>query len=63
MRRRLKHGLLRDYSKLFGRPVAGMDIEITVWSVNATTPPEKVERVAETSGKAQATPVGGRRFV
>ena len=51
---------IEDYTKLFGRPVAGMDIEITVWSVNATTPPEKVARVAETSGKAQATTVGGR---
>lgn len=53
---------IEDYSKLFGRPVAGMDIEITVWSVNATTPPEKVVRVAETSGKASATSVGGRRL-
>ena len=35
---------IEDYRKLFGRPVAGMDIEITVWSVNATTPPEKVAR-------------------
>ncbi len=35
-----------DYAKLFGRPVAGMDIEITVWSVNATTPPEEVDRIA-----------------
>jgi len=26
-----------DYTTLFGRPVAGMDIEITVWAVNATT--------------------------
>ena len=34
-----------DYTKLFGRPVAGMDIEITVWSVNATTPPEDVARI------------------
>ncbi len=39
---------IEDYTKLFGRPVAGMDIEITVWSVNATTPREKVARVAET---------------
>ena len=31
-----------DYTKLFGRPVAGLDVEITVWSVNATTPPEPV---------------------
>lgn len=36
---------IEDYTKLFGRPVAGMDIEITVWSVNATTPPEEVARV------------------
>jgi N-methylhydantoinase A len=36
-----------DYTKLFGRAVAGMDVEITVWSVNATTPPEAVARVAE----------------
>ena len=27
----------REYKTLFGRSVAGMDIEITVWSVNATT--------------------------
>lgn len=27
-----------DYSALFGRTVDGMDVEITVWSVNATTP-------------------------
>ena len=53
---------IEDYTKLFGRPVAGMDIEITVWSVNATTPPEKVARVAETSGKASATSMGGRQL-
>lgn len=27
----------RHYQTLFGRPVDGMDIEITVWAVNATT--------------------------
>ena len=31
-----------DYTTLFGRPVTGLDIEITVWSVNATTPPQTV---------------------
>ncbi len=36
-----------DYTKLFGRPVAGMDVEITVWSVNATTPPSPVATVLE----------------
>ena len=36
-----------DYAKLFSRTVAGMDIEITVWSVNATTPPVPVDRVDE----------------
>ena len=38
---------IEDYTKLFGRPVEGMNIEITVWSVNATTPSENVSRVAE----------------
>ena len=33
----------KDYIDLFGRVVDGMDIEITVWSVNATTLPEKVD--------------------
>jgi N-methylhydantoinase A len=53
---------IEDYTKLFGRPVVGMDIEITVWSVNATTPLENVARIDETSGKASATSVGGRRL-
>jgi N-methylhydantoinase A len=35
-----------EYTKLFGRAVTGMDIEITVWSVNATTPPEPVPPTA-----------------
>ncbi len=43
-----------DYTKLFGRPVAGMDIEITVWAVNATTPPEKVETVTQVEVPGQA---------
>ena len=32
-----------DYTRLFGRTVAGLDVEITVWSVNATTPSSPVE--------------------
>ncbi|WP_298293831.1 hydantoinase/oxoprolinase family protein [uncultured Litoreibacter sp.] len=52
----------QEYTKLFGRPVAGMDIEITVWSVNATTPPETVARVAETQG-APTTDAEGTRQV
>lgn len=53
---------IEDYTKLFGRPVEGMDIEITVWSVNATTPPETVERVAEEAGSAAATVQGERKL-
>ena len=36
-----------DYTQLFGRPVAGLDIEITVWSVNAYTATPSVEPVAD----------------
>jgi len=34
-----------EYTKLFGRPIDGIDVEITVWSVNATTPPQPVQPV------------------
>ncbi|WP_187431929.1 hypothetical protein ROLI_037780 [Roseobacter fucihabitans] len=43
-----------DYAKLFGRTVSGMDIEITVWSVNATTPKESVARIEPTIGADRA---------
>ncbi len=36
-----------DYEKLFGRVVSGMDVEITVWAVNATTPLQPVTRIVE----------------
>ena len=39
-----------EYAKLFGRTVEGLDIEITVWSVNTTTPSQPVERAVETDG-------------
>ncbi|MGB0907802.1 MAG: hydantoinase/oxoprolinase family protein [Maricaulaceae bacterium] len=32
-----------QYENLFGRAVEGMDIEITVWSVTASTPPQVAE--------------------
>lgn len=50
-----KARFIEDYVKLFGRAVAGMDIEITVWSVNATTPPETVVRVSEDGGAGDTT--------
>ena len=40
-----------DYTKLFGRPVEGMDVEITVWAVNATTPPQTVDRIQQADTK------------
>jgi len=49
-----------DYTKLFGRPVAGMDIEITVWSVNATTPQERVDLIDVESGSGVASSEGQR---
>ena len=51
-----------DYTKLFGRRVAGMDVEITVWSVNATTPPEPVAPVAAMPGDGVASPIGSRQL-
>ncbi|MGJ8584157.1 MAG: hydantoinase/oxoprolinase family protein [Marinosulfonomonas sp.] len=51
-----------DYIRLFGRAVEGMDIEITVWSVNATTPPAKVPRVAEETGDSAVIAEGDRKL-
>ena len=46
-----------DYAALFGRIVDGMDIEITVWSANATTLPTPVQPVQQQaqSGTAEAS--------
>lgn len=49
-----------DYSGLFGRTVDGMDVEITVWSVNATTPPDQVVQIALASDTGVATVAGQR---
>ncbi len=53
---------IEDYTKLFGRPVAGLDIEITVWSVNATTPPEPVAALAQAKGAGTAARHGTRKL-
>ena len=49
---------IEDYSKLFGRPVEGMDIEITVWSVNATTPPQPVAEIEDVGALKAAVASG-----
>jgi N-methylhydantoinase A len=53
-----------DYTKLFGRPVEGMDVEITVWAVNATTPPQTVDRIqqADTKQTSAAASAGKREL-
>ena len=53
---------IEDYTKLFGRAVDGMDIEITVWSVNATTPPTPIIRLSDTCGTQQANSAGTRKI-
>ena len=51
-----------EYTKLFGRAVAGMDVEITVWSVNATTPPETVEPIKTTKASTAQAASGMRQI-
>ncbi|WP_298859877.1 hydantoinase/oxoprolinase family protein [uncultured Sulfitobacter sp.] len=51
---------IEDYVKLFGRAVEGMDIEITVWSVNATTPPEPVSRSPEAPSPLKTAVISGK---
>ncbi|MDP5084081.1 MAG: hydantoinase/oxoprolinase family protein [Yoonia sp.] len=49
-----------DYTALFGRTVAGMDIEITVWAVNATTEPAAVTPLGATPEGKKAEGEGTR---
>lgn len=49
-----------DYTRLFGRTVEGLDIEITVWAVNATTPPEQVAQI-DPASPGDAAPASGSR--
>ncbi len=51
-----------DYIALFGRAVEGMSIEITVWSVNATTLKDSVESIDALSETSQA-PSNGQRYI
>jgi len=52
----------KDYIALFGRAVEGMDVEITVWSVNSTTLAETVQPIEILSGKEKALVNGKRRI-
>lgn len=52
----------QDYAALFGRVVEGMDVEITVWAVNATTPAQTVA-VIDLADEKTAAPVSGSREV
>ena len=51
-----------DYRALFGRIVDGMDIEITVWAVNATTPSAEVQLAAQTQSSGLA-PTDAKRSI
>ncbi|MEM7268341.1 MAG: hydantoinase/oxoprolinase family protein [Pseudomonadota bacterium] len=50
----------KDYEALFARTVEGMEAEITVWAVNATTPPPEVTPVAATEAGAALPKAGAR---
>jgi len=52
-----------EYSALFGRTVSGLDIEITLWSVEAATSATAVERVEQVgrAGAGDAVAIAGHR--
>lgn len=51
-----------DYASLFGRTVSGMEIEITVWAVNATTPTAAVPAVDTLPKMSDANIISTRWF-
>ncbi len=50
----------RDYENLFGRSVEGMEVEVTVWSVNAFTAPAEVEPATPAVPRDRARPAAKR---
>ncbi len=59
-RKEFEELFVAEYTNLFGRPVDGMDIEITVWAVNATTPTERVELVEAKPARKEAHALASR---
>ncbi|MEM9212389.1 MAG: hydantoinase/oxoprolinase family protein [Pseudomonadota bacterium] len=49
-----------EYEALFGRKVEGMEVEATVWSVNATTPPDAPEVLSSPPSANPPAAVGQR---
>ncbi len=49
-----------NYIALFGRAVEGLDVEITVWAVNATTPPAPVSVVPAATAGTEAAAMTSR---
>ncbi len=45
----------KEYENLFGRTVEGMEVEVTVWSVNAFTESSKAKRLASPKNLSPAT--------
>lgn len=54
-------GLFEErYTQVFGRPVAGLPVEVTVWSVNAYTELPERERIAPLEARTASHTVGTR---
>ena len=49
-----------EYAALFGRSVEGLDVEITVWSVNATTPAKAAQSAKLAKNNILAQKTGSR---
>lgn len=52
-----------EYFKLFGRKVQGMEIEITVWAVNATTPRNLPEALGAPAPAGRPQVAGARALI
>lgn len=51
-----------EYSNVFGRPVDGMDVEITIWSVNAQTPKAMTQKMPAMPASTLANAAGERQL-
>jgi N-methylhydantoinase A len=58
----LRESFETEYTRLFGRPLSGLDVEIMNWSVKAITVTPPVKHVSRVSGKSPARQIGTRRI-
>lgn len=50
------------YTRYFGRPIEGLEIELVSWAVKVSSPTPPVQKITQLERQTDATPTGARRL-